>query len=375
MKIITMPLLAALMAGTVLTSCGSMGGEPDNAGKAEKLITDMFPGAKLTGDTAPVTMPRDGELFETDLEEGSFELDGESHSFVVNTYTGRVYLWDKYEELTGLMAERTMTGLGLGPESCEVTEKWAYRVEKVWHEDESLTMNLEALPAEITDPAGYLEEQGDSLCFQVRMNYSGGKSLDSVTEDDLKALPWLKSAVISGPSGDLSWDGETRSCYGSITIQEGEPMNNELIGNINTVTYSEAGGMEPYGLEMELREVQGSAELTVHQEYFGSDGPAQSSITVQVDEDALEQVRDVLRECGFDESWNDLPRSEIFALDAPTERITVTSGDTVISFSSGDEFPEGGGGAIRGVYNVLKTYWPVEGDIEDEDLLDEGETL
>lgn len=69
-------------------------------------------------------------------------------------------------------------------------------------------------------------------------------------------------------------------------------------------------------------------------------------------EELIKSIENIITENGMDK-WADLPDSEIFALDAATTVVSYTYAGKDYSFSSNQEFPEGGWQAIRQIEALI----------------------
>lgn len=118
------------------------------------------------------------------------------------------------------------------------------------------------------------------------------------------------------------------------------------------VEYSLSGGMEGgiYSISVSVTGAKTATVSLFDQETHNSRPLKRSRNT---DRDRLDGLLEIIDKYGM-RDWKDLPKSEIFALDAPSATVEFIISGKSFSFSDGDEFPEGGGAAMADIKNYLE---------------------
>ncbi|MGN0534267.1 MAG: hypothetical protein ACI4IK_07880 [Eubacterium sp.] len=126
-------------------------------------------------------------------------------------------------------------------------------------------------------------------------------------------------------------------------------------GMINTdyflCEYSELGGMEGAELYISLENVA-SDEATLTYREKENAGAEETEYTVTAPSEAVERIRSIYNSYGV-ESWGELPKNDVIALDAPTVQVHFATATASVTVSSNDELPENCGRLFSEIYSVL----------------------
>ena len=125
-------------------------------------------------------------------------------------------------------------------------------------------------------------------------------------------------------------------------------------GMLTRCEYSETGGMENASRHIVLARVDGIDRVIVDDRDWENGRPIHREI--EVPRGALEDLTAYMARFR-PEIWADLPRSEIFALDAPDESLTITYADGAqFTAHDGREWPEDVDNPIWLVESFLRSY-------------------
>lgn len=139
--------------------------------------------------------------------------------------------------------------------------------------------------------------------------------------------------------------------YGKNNILDGPGMVNETV--LTSVRIYSGGGMDGGHHEVRLSitdDETGAVAFTEDREYWNAETEKHQRT---VDISAISDVDMIIRENSM-MNWEDCPKSELLALDAPTTSVTITFSNASFSFSSSQELPDGGWEKVRELESMIR---------------------
>lgn len=126
-----------------------------------------------------------------------------------------------------------------------------------------------------------------------------------------------------------------------------------LVSEIKSCIYSECGGMTGGREYISLvADADGTVLTTEQQAHHNSDEITQ---VLLLPKEALQRLTDLCNNHRI-YRWGKLRKSKLFMLDAPTQKITIVTENTTISFGSGDILPKKHKTAMWDIYNLLCSF-------------------
>ena len=143
------------------------------------------------------------------------------------------------------------------------------------------------------------------------------------------------------------------ACFLVVNHMKGQVLDGPGMVNktVTSVSYDCSGGMDGGSLSMTL-ELNPEGDCTFSYSSRESWNSKEETRSYKVSREPLYRLEDIFKSCRV-ESWGELKRSEIEALDAPTKSIVFVYDGKSYRLSDGYEFPEEGRGIIGDVYDIL----------------------